>query len=93
VIFDGCSGLLGGRDVSRAPLRQARTDGERAGSKPILGGTLERDYPERSVRAITLQFHLAQLDRGLRVGVVRDVAHDGLGVRPERLLECLDRVE
>src|SRR5919198_72573 len=44
-------------------------------------------------RTAALQLHFVQLDDGLQRRVVRDVGHDRLRMRAERLLESLYRVE
>src|SRR5262245_10513479 len=40
-----------------------------------------------------LHFHFVDLDERLDIRVVGDVAHDAVGVRRERALEIIDRVE
>jgi hypothetical protein len=40
-----------------------------------------------------LHFHVIELNDRLNIRVVRDVAHDGIGVRLEGFLKCVHRVE
>ena len=40
-----------------------------------------------------LHFHFIELNDRLNIRIVRNVAHDGIGVRPECFLKCVHRVE
>src|SRR5262245_42283720 len=58
---------------------------------PITGPIDHRASPAERLQP--LQLHLTDLDRWLRVGVVRYVTQDGLGVRRKGLLIRLHRLE
>src|SRR5262249_15276203 len=47
----------------------------------------------RRLTRLASHFDLADLHGWLRVGIVRDVAHDCLRMRAKSLLECIDRIE